>query len=207
MVLGGCSTSTSAPTSTVGHGVLTDTAGTSYPSRELVLRRAEGVSEADFLRVVTDMGARVIAEDSLMATQLGFVRIELPDTISNDDAVKALADRNVAVSIERNYAVRIEAVPNDSEYSRRWALEQIGAPNAWETSTGTIGAVGNNKLGVVGINWRVQCHADTSCSNVSGSYSCSCDDGYSGNDTIGDTETPDSSCPVPFLLALRHEFR
>ena len=114
---------------------------------------------------------------------------------------------NVA-AVSPNYIIHAAIVPNDSAYGECWGMEEINAPSAWDTSTGsenvyvavidsgidhtnpdlsanvatdlayrtiagdennamddyghgthvagTIGARGNNNIGVAGVNWYVR---------------------------------------------------
>jgi subtilisin family serine protease len=141
--------------------------------------------------------------------------------MSPDETLKAIAALNARGDVlyaEPNYIVHEDATPNDPSFSQLYGLNLIGAPQAWDTTTGnrnivvaiidegvdiahpdlqanvwtnpspgsisgisgdvngydfrdntgvitgeshathvagTIGAVGNNSVGVVGVNWQV----------------------------------------------------
>ncbi len=132
--------------------------------------------------------------------------VALPAGTSVSQALRTLRSRPGVQWAEPNDSARSLAVPNDTLYSSLWGLRAIGAPLAWDTTTGsasvpvavldsgiapnhpdllanlrsdlssnfvsgapstawadldghgthvagTIGAVGNNGLGVTGVNW------------------------------------------------------
>ena len=130
------------------------------------------------------------------------------DSMDAEEFSALLMKNPNVVAVSPNYKVRAAIVPDDTSYSECWGMDYIGAPNAWDISTGdeevyvaiidsgidytnpdlslnvasdlgydafsesvtggmddyghgthvagTIGAVGNNGLGVAGINWNVK---------------------------------------------------
>ncbi len=154
-------------------------------------------------------------EGSDLVDGLRMARMSPEDTVK---AVTALRARDDVLYAEPNYVVHSDATPNDPSFGQLYGMTLIGAPQAWDITTGnrsvvvgvidegidishpdllaniwtnpspgsisgisgdlhgydfinnsgtipaeghathvagTIGAVGNNNLGVVGVNWQV----------------------------------------------------
>ena len=60
---------------------------------------------------------------------------------SPDDIARAFATHPDIEYAEPDYYVRLCATPNDPLYSEQWALRQIGAPAAWDITTGSADIV------------------------------------------------------------------
>lgn len=61
------------------------------------------------------------------------------DPANVDRLVARLAHDPQIAYVEPEYRLHITRTPNDPLYSEQWALPQIGAPAAWERSTGAAG--------------------------------------------------------------------
>ncbi len=64
----------------------------------------------------------------------------------------ALAPDSDILYVHPNFVVRVNATPNDPLYSQRWGMQNIGAPQAWDFSTGSKSA----SVGVIdtGIDYK-----------------------------------------------------
>src|SRR5204862_41632 len=155
-------------------------------------------------------------EGSDLVTGLRVARVAAEDTLT---AIAALNEQADVLYAEPNYIMHADLTPNDPSFGSLYGLSKIGAPTAWNTTTGsagivvgmidegidinhpdlqaniwtnpapgsippisgdlhgydfasntgsitggdhathtsgTVGAVGNNSVGVVGVNWHVQ---------------------------------------------------
>ena len=145
------------------------------------------------------------AESASTVKPLGLPGLQLVRVEGSVASAIAALQANPAVAYaEPNWIYHAEAVPNDPRYSQLWGLAKIGAPAAWNRTTGsagvkvavvdtgiatdhpdlsanvvpgfdfvqgdsdprdfnghgthvagTIGARGNNAIGVTGVNWQV----------------------------------------------------
>ena len=78
----------------------------------------------------------------------GLYRVNLPASVSVDSAVAALRSQPGIAVAQPDYRVSIATTPNDPSFGSLWGLNNtgqsggtanadIGAPTAWNTSTGT----------------------------------------------------------------------
>jgi serine protease len=67
----------------------------------------------------------------------GLYRVNLPKMVSVNLAVTAIQARPDVQFAQPDYAVSLAATPNDPSMGSLWGLNQIRAPEAWNTSTGT----------------------------------------------------------------------
>ena len=145
------------------------------------------------------------AESAWTVKPLGLPGLQLVRVEGSVASAIAALQANPAVAYaEPNWIYHAEALPNDPRYSQLWGLAKIGAPAAWNRTTGsagvkvavvdtgiatdhpdlsanvvpgfdfvqgdsdprdfnghgthvagTIGARGNNAIGVTGVNWQV----------------------------------------------------
>jgi len=196
-----------AGTQQLGHlllspeGVLRIPPGTTVVPDRMLVRFRPGVTVSARSDAVSDVDASVGTAYRLVP------RLELVRLPAGSSVVSAIAvlsrDPRVQYAVP-DLAVRVAATPNDPLYSSQWAPPAIGAPQAWDRTTGSatvkvavldsgvvlnhpdlaanlipgwnfvsnnsvpaddfghgthvagiIGAVGNNGVGVTGINWHV----------------------------------------------------
>ncbi|MEN3327917.1 MAG: hypothetical protein V7638_2724, partial [Acidobacteriota bacterium] len=64
------------------------------------------------------------------------------------DAVAALRQQPDVLDAEPNYILKADVTPNDARFNEQYALPLIGAPQAWDTRTGSTGA-GRVVIGVI----------------------------------------------------------
>ena len=168
---------------------------------DMLLSSARGIAES--------AGARHVRSYPAIAAATGVGMAHMAsDSLSTEELGAALSTRPEVAGVYPNHRVRAMKTPNDPSYRELWGMERIGAPDAWEVSTGsrsvivavvdtgidythpdlaanvvkdldgqqgfdsvnndrdpfddyghgthvagTIGAVGNNSVGVAGVNW------------------------------------------------------
>ena len=107
-----------------------------------------GTSEAAREAIVARGGARLVHH----LVNADAVLVELPEHRPPGVALAAFAAEGAVRHVEPNYRYRLSAAPgdppNDPNWSDGllWGLEKIGAPEAWETTTGSADVV----VGVIG---------------------------------------------------------
>jgi alpha-tubulin suppressor-like RCC1 family protein/subtilisin family serine protease len=121
-----------------------DERGNEFVLDQLVVTKAETVSDEAFEEAILDLGARVLpAEDEpdqLALQTLGVRRVQLPEGVSVTDAQTSLMQSGVAAAAEADYVVPLEgsdADPNDPLLYALWGLTKIHTSNAWTKGTGS----------------------------------------------------------------------
>jgi len=151
--------------------------------RRLVVR-ADGEEAVERLRAA--IGARLVRR-----TSSGSLVLEVPSVFSDAGGREALAAaarlRSEAgvVFAEPDWIVRSCAVPDDPDYGRQWNLDGIGAPSAWDVTTGIPSIV----VGV--LDSGIISHPDLDPQVVPG-YDFVSDLGIAGD---GDGRDPDPTDP------------
>ena len=135
-IMMGSSASHSAPQATApgtGHGIGQRTAGpeTWAKGRILVTPRA-GLPAHEFARILGEHGgkARKIGQSNLYI-------VDLPANASEEAVAARLAHHPHLESAELDRLVPPDFIPNDPYYGSAWHLPKIGAPSAWDSSTGS----------------------------------------------------------------------
>jgi alpha-tubulin suppressor-like RCC1 family protein/subtilisin family serine protease len=118
-------------------GTIGTPGGGVYLAREVVVKRAFQVSEQQFTAAIASLGGRRTGSTDLLATELGYERVVLPETVNADQAIKALLDKGVAESAERNYVVNVDATTNDPSLGSLWGLTKSRTREAWDFATGS----------------------------------------------------------------------
>ncbi len=143
-------------------------------------------TEAAVERVIAVAGARLVRR-----TSGGSLVLEVPSAFRDAGAREAVAaaarlrvEPDVAFA-EPDWIVRSCAVPNDPEYGRQWNLDAIGAPSAWDVTTGSPSVV----VGV--LDSGIVAHPDLDPQRVAG-YDFVSDPGTAGD---GDGRDPDPTDP------------
>jgi subtilisin family serine protease len=67
----------------------------------------------------------------------GLYRLSLPEDVSVEAALDLLAVEGEALYAEPNYLVTAYETPNDPRYGELWGMPKIGAPSAWDRTTGS----------------------------------------------------------------------
>lgn len=65
----------------------------------------------------------------------------LPENSSVTKAMERLRREDIVACAEPNYLMKTQDIPDDPEYPKQWALENIRAPLAWDLNIGQEGAV------------------------------------------------------------------
>ncbi|MEM2464821.1 MAG: S8 family serine peptidase, partial [Candidatus Bathyarchaeia archaeon] len=107
------------------------------PSRaEFLLRFKPGVCRGGGEALLRSLDACVVDE----IPQIRVLVISVPGEAA--DRVKSALMRNPMVDfVEENRLIAPSQTPNDPYYSRQWHLPAIGAPDAWDISTGSQSVV------------------------------------------------------------------
>lgn len=66
----------------------------------------------------------------------GLYLVKLPDGIPVREALKAISEISQVIYAEPDYIVKATKTPDDPYYPRQWGLEKVGAPLAWNETTG-----------------------------------------------------------------------
>ncbi len=67
----------------------------------------------------------------------GCFRVELPEPVPIRDAIKRLRRMPGVLHVEPNFRYDLRRTPDDPEFARQWGLQTIGAPDAWDVTTGS----------------------------------------------------------------------
>jgi hypothetical protein len=98
---------------------------------ELVLLAKAGTDTDEITELLTEHGATLIR--SLSDDNLYLIGV---DPAERDATRTALALSALVEDVTENLEYRVTETPDDSRYPRQWYLEAIGAPAAWDISTG-----------------------------------------------------------------------
>jgi len=102
-----------------------------FVADELLVQFKAGVRKADYDSLLRGAGAREADEIAPLRVK----KIKVPAAAI--EKVKATLAKNPRVSfVENNYLAAGAAVPNDPSFGSQWHLQKIGAPLAWDISTG-----------------------------------------------------------------------
>ncbi|MFH0900075.1 MAG: discoidin domain-containing protein [Pseudomonadota bacterium] len=107
-----------------------------YLMHEVIIRPS-AENELELAAALAAIGGRVVDDDSPLTTELGYVRILLPDDINTDQAIEYLERESLVEKAEPNFVVEHTATPNDSYYSSLWGMTRIAAPAAWNVTSGS----------------------------------------------------------------------
>ena len=122
------------------------------PGEVLVRYRSESMArnKGQSMRIAA-MDGRLLSLDvqrthgSDLLPGLRLVRVEPEDTLK---AIEALREQPDVLDAEPNYILKADVTPNDPNLNQQYALNLMGAPQAWDTRTGSTGA-GRIVIGVI----------------------------------------------------------
>lgn len=127
---------------------------------EILVQFAAGISEATRAEVIASVGGQtieVVRGDLPGQTDGHLLRVELPQAVTEEQAIELLSPRAEVEFAERNWTVSVEAVANDSGYTSGslWGMygDATTPKNAFGSQAGeawAAGATGSTKV-VVGV--------------------------------------------------------
>ena len=94
--------------------------------------------------MASSANVRVAAEVEALSTRMAVYRVRMPG-VAMAELMQMFARNPDVVYAEPNYIVQAVATPNDTYYSLLYGMARIGAPAAWDVTTGGTSAV----IGVV----------------------------------------------------------
>src|SRR5690349_21826736 len=101
------------------------TDATAFDPSHVLVRWADGLLHPSGY----GLGARALAS--------AVVRVNLPATTTVDEPLAAFRARLGVQFAQPDYRVQIGNTPDDPSFGSLWGLDAIGAPEAWNTGTGT----------------------------------------------------------------------
>jgi len=106
-----------------------------YASDRLIAQVLPGTL-SDVESIANSVGAQLARFDE--ATRSAILSVS-PDQLSA--AAQALAGLPEIESVEKDYLLPADRTPSDPSYSIQWHLPMIGAPGAWDVTTGDAGLI------------------------------------------------------------------
>jgi subtilisin family serine protease len=104
---------------------------------ELLVRLDKTAARESLRASHARVGARVVEE----FPALGWQRVVLPKGASVEEAIKFYAGTPGVLAAQPNYVYRIDNAPNDPRFPELYGMTKIGAPAAWDLSTGSPSVV------------------------------------------------------------------
>jgi subtilisin family serine protease len=104
---------------------------------ELLVRLGKNSARESVRAAHARLGARVVEE----FPALGWQRVMLPKGASVEGAIKLYEGTPGVAAAQPNYVYRIDNAPNDARFAELYGMTKIGAPSAWDLSTGSAGVV------------------------------------------------------------------
>ncbi|MEO8212838.1 MAG: S8 family serine peptidase [Myxococcales bacterium] len=123
--------------------------GAEYLAHEVIVKLRAGSSKHDLEAALAEVGGKIQLEQGAADTtatatagsasmaSLGYYRVQLPGHLGADDAIIRLAGEIAVGRAERSYLVHTSVTPNDPRWGELWGMSKIGAPAAWDSSTGS----------------------------------------------------------------------
>jgi thermitase len=99
----------------------------------VLVRPRPGLPPAAFAKVLAAQGGKAIGQ----LNGLDVYVVALPKAASPKAVARALAKHPHIKFAEPDALVPVDFVPNDTDYANEWHLRTIGAPSAWDVSTGS----------------------------------------------------------------------
>lgn len=108
-----------------------------YKEGELLVKFSPNLSSTSKQAVHTSVGANVLRDFSF----IGWQQVQLPQGMSVPQGVATYKQMTGVVAAEPNSLLQLAAVPNDPLFGNQYGLQNIQAPAAWNTTTGSSGVV------------------------------------------------------------------
>ncbi len=107
-------------------------AGDEFVPGEVLVKFKSGAPKANVQAALATQDARPVGEVSALGVQ----RLKVPE--GQELATIAALQRHPLVEYaEPNYIIRAVLTPNDTYFPAQWGLTKIGAPQAWDITTGS----------------------------------------------------------------------
>ena len=103
-----------------------------YVPRQVIVGFRPDVTPPEFTTVERSVGALRIRRMLMPHTEL----LSVPQSTTVSDVMRRLEAEPAVQYAEANSLATVAATPNDPLYGQQWALPKIGAPGAWDVSTG-----------------------------------------------------------------------
>lgn len=108
--------------------------GTSFVPGEILVQLKPGYR---LETVLSALPIQLFAEEPGKPAPRGLSRLKLPPGETVMNAVSLLKGKEGVLFAQPNYIYQAAIVPNDPRYPSQWALPKIGAPTAWDLTTGS----------------------------------------------------------------------
>lgn len=108
-----------------------------YVPGELLIKFKPNVMQSQEKQMHSAVRATVQAVYPSTSLQL----VKLPNDANLTEAINCYKRMAGVEYVEPNYIVYAYSTPNDPSYSQQWGLSKIGAPTAWDSTTGSSGVV------------------------------------------------------------------
>lgn len=135
-VVGGCGEPEALFVVPPSQATLVDGQGAEYLAHEVIVELGPDADEPGLRAALAELGGTIVDQDSPFSQEFGFRRVLLPESLTADQAISDLSRRALVRGVARNYLVQVGRVPNDARYGELWGLAKIGAPTAWDRTTG-----------------------------------------------------------------------
>jgi thermitase len=108
-----------------------------YVDGEILVKYKDGTASPVALNANRQIGATVIQEFS----EIGWQHIKLPENLTVEQALINYRNFAGVEFAQPNYIYSVALTPNDPQYGSLYGMTKIGAPTAWNTTTGNSSTV------------------------------------------------------------------
>ena len=112
-------------------------AAQNYVEGELLVKFKNGTASPDVLAANSLSGAIVVQE----FPELGWQLVKLPDGANVEQGLAMYGNFAGVENVQPNYIYHLAAVPNDPRFPELYGMQRIGAPAAWDVTTGSSNVV------------------------------------------------------------------
>jgi len=114
-----------------------------YKEGEVLVKFKKGIRQNRILNIISSKGLFVSKEFRILSRKKGRTYMLLKSKkLSTEDMIKILKKDPTVESVSPNYIRHaMGTFPNDPKFNQQWALPKIGAPEAWEMTTGDLNVV------------------------------------------------------------------
>lgn len=112
-------------------------ANKNYVEGEVLVKYKNGTASEAARLVNNQFNAEVLQE----FPEIGWQLIKLPDGVTVEQALASFSGFSDVETVQPNYIYKLAAIPNDPQYGSLWGMTRIGAPTAWDSSTGSSSVI------------------------------------------------------------------